>query len=322
MPAASDVFPGIPFVESPLFEAELDRSGLTPAEREVAVHLHDHGYAVIDFPDPQIDERIDRIQARLSPSLGLAEDGTGDLKALSGRRVQDAWRFDEDVHAIAANTAVLDLLTKLYGRRAFPFQTLNFPVGTQQALHTDAVHFSSIPERFMCGVWLAMEDVGPDSGPLTYVPGSHRWPVLSNIMIGRQGWQSNLRSAQHPYGDAWSALIAAEKAQQETFQPRKGQALIWCANLLHGGMRRKNTALTRWSQVTHYYFDDCIYYTPAFSDEALGRLALREVVDLSTGEAVQNRYLGEVVKAPHSGTLFKPSQWTRKAREAWRKLKR
>lgn len=49
---ASDVFPGIPFVESPLFEAELDRSGLNPAEREVAVHLHHHGYAVIDFPDP------------------------------------------------------------------------------------------------------------------------------------------------------------------------------------------------------------------------------------------------------------------------------
>lgn len=168
-----------------------------------------------------IDERIDRIRRRLGPSLGLADDGAGDFKALSGCRVQDAWRFDEDVHAIAANAAVLDLLTKLYGRRAFPFQTLNFPVGTQQALHTDSVHFSSIPERFMCGVWLAMEDVGPDSGPLTYVPGSHRWPVLSNTMIGRQGWQSNLRSAQHPYGDAWSALIAAEKVQQETFHPRK-----------------------------------------------------------------------------------------------------
>ena len=53
-------------------------------------------------------------------------------------RVQDAWAYHEDVRAIAANHAVLDLLQKLYGRRPFPFQTLNFPVGTQQHLHSGA----------------------------------------------------------------------------------------------------------------------------------------------------------------------------------------
>ena len=34
--------------------------------------------------------------------------------------------------------AVLALLGKLYGRQGFPFQTLNFPVGTQQHLHSDS----------------------------------------------------------------------------------------------------------------------------------------------------------------------------------------
>jgi hypothetical protein len=71
--------------------------------------------------------------------------------------------------------------------------------------------------------------------------------------------------------------------------------LIWCANLLHGGSRQNNPRLTRWSQVTHYYFDDCIYYTPAFSDEALGRLDLRNLVAISDGLARPNSYLGEVV---------------------------
>lgn len=36
-------------------------------------------------------------------------------------------RHDSDVRAIASNSYVLDLLGKLYGRPAFPFQTLNFP---------------------------------------------------------------------------------------------------------------------------------------------------------------------------------------------------
>ena len=56
------------------------------------------------------------------------------------------------------NTGILSLFSTLYGRRAWPFQTLNFPVGTQQHYHSDSVHFSSVPERFMCGVWVDLED--------------------------------------------------------------------------------------------------------------------------------------------------------------------
>lgn len=205
-----------------------------------------------------------------------------------------AWTTDEDVHAIASNPAILDLLSKLYGRRAFPFQTLNFPVGTQQAPHADSVHFSSLPERFMCGVWLAMEDIAAEAGPLFYVRGSHRWPIISNAMIGRRGYGSDLHSAQAPYADAWQALCETLDKKQEPFLARKGQALIWTANLLHGGSRQTDPTLTRWSQVTHYFFDDCIYYTPAFSDEAIGQLALRNLVSVSDQTPKPNTYLGEV----------------------------
>lgn len=34
---------------------------------------------------------------------------------------------------------------------------------------------------------------------------------------------------------------------------KKGQGLICAANLLHGGSKQTNKALTRQSQVTHYY---------------------------------------------------------------------
>lgn len=320
MSKSQTIFPGIPFVESPLFAADLEQSALSPWERDVAIQLSTRGFAVLDFPDADIGARIDRIRTRLSPVFGISEERSPDAPPLEGMRVQDAWRYDEDVLAIAANDVILELLSKLYGRRAFPFQTLNFPVGTQQALHTDAVHFSSIPERFMCGVWLAMEDVGPNSGPLTYVPGSHRWPIMSNGMIGRRGWQSQLDSAQDPYGRAWDALIEAHGVPQETFQARKGQALIWSANLLHGGSSRLDPQLTRWSQVTHYYFDDCIYYTPAFSDEPLGRLALRNIVDVSTGKKIPNRYLDEEIELPQPVVQPSAPRWLRRIRKRFRGL--
>ncbi|MDX3883202.1 MAG: phytanoyl-CoA dioxygenase family protein [Sphingomonas sp.] len=289
------IFPGLPAVEAPLFEPAAPEYGLTGQEQAIARSLHERGFALFDFPDTQLDARIERIKTRLGPHFQVDfSDAESDKTAGLGR-IQDAWQFDEDVRAIATNEAVIALLSKLYGRDPFPFQTLNFPVGTQQGIHSDSVHFSSLPERFMCGIWLAMEDTGPDNGPLFYVPGSHCWPIVTNAMIGRRGYGGRLSSAQDPYGPAWQALCEAHGAQAEQFHARKGQALIWCANLLHGGSSVRDPRRTRWSQVTHYYFDDCIYYTPAFSDEALGRLDRRSPVDIRDGRPRQGRYLGEQV---------------------------
>lgn len=314
------IFPGLPLIESPLFPALKAEWGLTTEEERIAGDLHEKGYAVFDFPDSDLDGRIDRIQQHLGPRYGIDFADPHSDKTVGERRVQDAWQFDKDVRAIAANPAVLNLLSKLYGRRAFPFQTLNFPVGTQQDAHSDSVHFSSLPERFMCGVWLAMEDVGPDAGPLFYYPGSHKWPIMTNALIGRRGYGSDLASAQDPYSPAWRALCDIYGAEEERFLPRKGQALIWCANLLHGGSRQNDPTLTRWSQVTHYYFDDCIYYTPAFSDEAIGQLDLRDLVSIVDGERRPNRYLGEdatKLAVTDIGDGKKPS-WRRRLKRAFR----
>lgn len=290
--------PGLPLIESPLFPALAPALELDADEARIADDLHNKGYAVFDFPDPDLDARIERIQRRLGPGFGIDFANPESDKTLGERRIQDAWQQDDDVRAIAANPAVLQLLGKLYGRAAFPFQTLNFPVGTQQDAHSDSVHFSSLPERFMCGVWLAMEDVSADAGPLFYYPGSHRWPIMSNALIGRRGFGSDLGSAQDPFAPGWQALCDAHGAERDVFLARKGQALIWCANLLHGGSVQHDPRLTRWSQVTHYYFDDCIYYTPAFSDETTGQLQLRTIRAISDGKLRPNRYLGEDFPPP------------------------
>lgn len=310
--SSQSIFPGVPRVESPLFALD-DLADLRPEEQAVARDLDTKGYAVIDFPDPEIDARINRIKANLAPRYGIPFDDPAADKTRGERRIQDAWRFDDDVRAIASNPQLLELLKKLYGRPAFPFQTLNFPVGTQQAVHSDSVHFSSLPERFMCGVWLAMEDVAAEAGPLFYVRGSHRWPIVTNSMVGRRGFGQELTSAQDPFADAWAALCLAHPTVQEPFLARKGQALIWCANLLHGGSPQTDPRLTRWSQVTHYFFEDCIYYTPAFSDEATGQLLTRELVAIHDGSQRKSTYQGEPLaktqleKAGGRAAAMKPS---------------
>jgi hypothetical protein len=289
--------PGVPVVESLLFEASVDDLGLTNLERDVAVQLNQKGFAVFDFPDDDLDARIERIKADLTPRLRFDRWREAGWARNEGLRIQDGWTTHEDIRAIAANAAVIELLSKLYGRQAFPFQTLNFPVGTQQHFHSDSIHFSSIPERFMCGVWLALEDIHPDAGPLVYYPGSHKWPIVYNEMIGRRVGTNRAGLAQGAYENVWQALVEALDVKPEVFCAKKGQALIWAANFLHGGSRQINPELTRWSQVTHYYFEGCSYYTPAFSDQLAGNLDLRQITNVASGHAVPNVYVDTSLEA-------------------------
>lgn len=305
------LMPGVPLVESPFFEQFADDAFPEAEINAVARKLNRDGYAVIDFPEPDFDAIADALKGELRGEYDFAQWRDHGWIHNDGLRLQDAWRFNAHVRKLACNTKVLDLLTRLYGRRAFPFQTLNFPVGTQQHYHSDSVHFSTVPERFMCGVWIALEDIAPDAGPLIYYPGSHKWPVVYNDAIGYKIFGQSELPTQALYHDYWSAMVAAHGLKEETFLPRKGQALIWSANLLHGGSRQTSSDATRWSQVTHYYFEDCVYLTPMLSDTLAGNIYLREMTDISTGKPVPNRYCGTALEEIAPG--LKPWRDTRSA---------
>ncbi|MGE3143702.1 MAG: phytanoyl-CoA dioxygenase family protein, partial [Hyphomonadaceae bacterium] len=170
--------PGAPDVESPFFDEVFAQKQGAPGWAEIARNLRRDGYAVIDFPAAKFDDLARRVRADLQDGFDL-DHWARYVRQGASLRVQDAWTKSAAVREIAVNATVLRLLEFLYGRRAFPFQTLNFPVGTQQHFHSDSVHFSSTPERFMCGVWVALEDVGEENGPLIYYPGSHALPIYT-----------------------------------------------------------------------------------------------------------------------------------------------
>jgi len=168
----------------------------------------------------------------------------------------------ENVKALALAPRVLEVLEELYGRKPLPFQTINFRRGTEQAPHSDALHFSSIPEGYMCGVWVALEDIDLDNGPLVYYPGSHKLPMVTMREVGVDASKSEYeRYEQHI-----AALIEREGLEPEYGTIEKGHALVWAANLLHGGAEQRDRERTRHSQVTHVFFEGCKYYTPMLSE--------------------------------------------------------
>jgi hypothetical protein len=156
---------------------------------------------------------------------------------------------------------VLDVLEVLYKNEARPFQTVNFYKGTQQPVHADSIHFNSEPFGSMCGVWVALEDSGPDQGPLIYYPSSRMLDEMNYDFF-------KLASYSKYYPQYLSGLqdaIAEHGFTPEYGIIKKGQAVIWSANIIHGGPTQINMSLTGHSQVTHYYMRGARYWRPGAS---------------------------------------------------------
>jgi ectoine hydroxylase-related dioxygenase (phytanoyl-CoA dioxygenase family) len=217
------------------------------------------GYLVVD--DVAGDETLDAIVSELHGLFGKPPYEEGGVRYFRNR-IQDAWKVNENVRALALSPSMLALLEDLYGRRPLPFQTLNFRRGTQQAPHSDAIHFSTIPEGFMCGVWVALEDMDMDNGPLVYYPGTHKLPYVKPADFGVEAKWENYPS----YEEYAAGVIDREAPEPRYGTIGKGQAIIWAANLLHGGATQNDPDRSRLSQVTHYFFEGCKYYTPMSSE--------------------------------------------------------
>jgi ectoine hydroxylase-related dioxygenase (phytanoyl-CoA dioxygenase family) len=282
----------LPWVESPFFNQELKKANLDPVLEEQVRRYAEDGYLIFD---PEIDpDVLDQAREQVLPLYGT------DL------RKQDAWQTVPAVKQIATAPKVMEMLRTLYRREPIPFQTLNFPVGTQQRTHSDAIHFNSIPQRFMCGVWVALEDVRDDNGPLHYYPGSHKLPFYDLIDLGLKG--SEAKSVEEIYGVTYKAyeerleeVIQAQGLKKAVLNMPKGKALIWSSNLLHGGEKIKTPGSSRHSQVTHYFFENCVYYTPLRSDSTLDKLYVRKITNIATGQPVQNKYFDESLNYAQEG---------------------
>lgn len=238
-----------------------------PVHAEIIQSLRENGFAILD---PGFDPE----------DLQIAEDFCAAAVRKHGR-VPNGWQVCDAVANLATHQPLLDALSAIYGRRAFPFQTLNFEFGTQQNAHADTYHFNAKPDGFMCGVWVALEDVADDAGPLFYYPGSHKLDTIERMdLIGARS-----------YGDYEAHIAKAMQTrgfERRTALLRRGQALIWAANLVHGGAPRIDLGLTRYSQVTHYFFDGCAYYTPLQYDLKRQQHALRQPYDFARRRFVKS----------------------------------
>lgn len=234
--------------------ADLDRMGGLPAFQKMDTatqsslrSFNDTGYAILHgVLAPAL---VDEVNAEIER---LRNDGTLDFRY--GSKLMFAIHHSDRLREIVYGFDFLPLLDVLIDGNARLFQSINFLRGSQQRTHSDSIHMTTHPLGGLLGVWIALEDITAGSGPLHYYPGSHQLPyVLSPdfdhggnaLLIGPE--------ANKVYEDKIGEVVGNNDYSKKTFLAKKGDVLIWHANLLHGGEPHTDNDKTRKSMVLHYF---------------------------------------------------------------------
>lgn len=130
-------------------------------------------------------------------------------------------------------------------------QSLFFEYGSEQPLHQDFVYVTSRILSHLVGVWIALEDIGPEQGPLLYLPGSHNVRKF-DFGNGKLAFDESNRHM----AEAWQKHLNEEvqnlRADPVPFHAQKGDVVFWHSALVHGGSPILCRNRTRKSFVIHY----------------------------------------------------------------------
>ncbi len=109
---------------------------------------------------------------------------------------------------------------------------------------------------YYIAVWIALDDIDPDSGPFQYVPGSHRWPQCT-----REHILEALGPDHHPHNwpteseriltPVFEEYMWRMRADVVSYLPKGGDVLLWHGRLCHRGSTANIPGLVRPATIAH-----------------------------------------------------------------------
>jgi hypothetical protein len=212
--------------------------------------------SLLDTAWEAYEQSVQRGVIKLAPELA------GDGDRLPGRFLNPHKRV-RPFCRVARHPELMNWLLRLLGHPVKLLQTIASHKGSQQSAHSDSIHMTTYPCGYLAAAWIAFEDIHPDSGPLEFYPGSHRLPYVfsRDLKISvddmKKGGYDSYRARYEPFVQK---LITEHGLRPKYFEARKGDVLIWHANLLHGGSKRRDLRLTRKALVGHYFAKGAFVY--------------------------------------------------------------
>ncbi len=108
---------------------------------------------------------------------------------------------------------------------------------------------------FYVAVWIALENIHPDSGPFQYIPGSHRWPqvtretIAPHVNLNNPLWPTHSEAVLTP---AFTAEIEKRGEPVVDYLPERGDVLLWHSRLVHRGSIPNDPNMERRAAIAHF----------------------------------------------------------------------
>lgn len=247
---------------SEAIERRLGAGEIDTAQAEILRAWVRDGYVVL--PDVLEDSLIDAINAEVQAIIDA--HGEQPIAEYKGEFV-NLFLKSEPVKQAMCSPRLYQWLDLILGRRALPFQTLNMPVSSQQGTHSDEILMTTHPPGFLIAAWYALEDITDDCGPLKVYPGSHRLPYVGAREVGIPAGASNAecgRIYDENYYGLMERHVLEQKLEPRTYLAKRGSALLWHSNLMHGAHPCERADATRKSLIVHYFGEGVEHYSDLF----------------------------------------------------------
>jgi hypothetical protein len=234
------------------FKTHVERA---PLEALPDMHQQWRRDGVLVFPKLLDDGILDEYTAERSK---LPKDRAQRSNFWAGWHYATPYMHCEALRVLALHPNIWHKINALIGEPMGLHLALTGFVSTERAWHQDTYLNPDYLWSYYLAVWIALDDVDPDSGPFEFVPGSHLWPALRRERLFRymtpalqqnEAWPS---ATQNAVGEICEREIERRGARTARFIPKKGDVLVWHSNLMHRGSLPKNPALERRALICHY----------------------------------------------------------------------
>lgn len=241
--------------------------GRFPAElADRLAHFEREGY--VTFPLARSTAAVESLPAEVEalwrePPDDLAQAAGGPPRRWSeadprtdrgpGSRVHDVHSHSAAARDLYLEPEIFQLVEAIFGEEAVAIQSLYFEHGSEQLLHRDEVVVPVAEPGHLVAAWIALEDLHPDGGLLTYVPRSHRMPCFETEPGDYRFDGRRMGPELVERGLAWEAEREREAGlAPQLFAARRGEVLVWHGALRHGGSPVRDPRRTRRSFVVHF----------------------------------------------------------------------
>lgn len=231
---------------------------MTPVEAgEAYARLQEDGYVVIPaaVPGALCERALKDIEAFKSRQRKAVAPNANEFGHLY-RVVNLHLAVDAMADAFSDNQA-LAVCDRFFGEATTLYTSLYYERGSEQALHRDTPYFCTRPADRYLGVWLALDNVDTDNGPLRVVPRSHQLPAIDVRALSHELFPDPaiIPRISETGWNAYQARVQQQCDERgmrfEEIHVQRGDVIIWHPSMFHGGAPHHVAERPRRSLVMH-----------------------------------------------------------------------